>query len=782
MKEILHEAMEYLASVCDGAKEHDGAGFSKPDSYNGKYLASKAEWDEDETLLACHYAKKYSGQLTHLSELLYETIDELTYGKKDDRVYAEAVTYNRRKAFGKQDKPNYAEMQGDKIVVVTPYNENFLADGKKIASRRWDGANKATTFSTQDIKAVVALCDKYGIEVKFDINFKPEPVAAPAPAPVKVKREVFVEKGKIIITFPYDRELVALVKNSGLARWDADKKHWYADIAYAEAVTDTLAPNGFTIDPALKQAVYQGVKNAEEYNLADTDWRAEVPQIREGLAVLPHQWVAIQKALETNNMLNADSQGLGKTFASLTTLVIKGSKHNLVVAPSSLTANWEKEAHMFFEDGTFTVFHAEGRTPKEIPEDANLVIIGWPNLAFWMEAFEKWGLDAIVVDEAHYGKSGKKSKRGEAYVELGKKYKDALKIALTGTPILNRPLELLPILVFFGIINKFGGITKFKNRYCGPKRVDTPYGTTFTYNGAENLDELHSILTASGTYLRRTKKLLMDQGLLKKKYVNKVEFFEYETPRTPTFVALNAEERTKYDNIEKDFKEKLNEVRNQVARDMGLHPNHPLVVNAVGSNKAGMALAVLTEYRKQIGLLKIRAIKEHVQNLIAKGERVVLFAHHREVVDAYANEFGGLKIQGGMGTKKIEEAKAKFNGLPIEQAPVIVVSIEAGKTGHTLCLQAKNGVGQECRHAIFAEEPYVYGDAEQAEDRIYRIGQSRDVYIDNLMVRGTVDERIYSIRESKRAVFNALIDGVNLGDTDEEETNAAKEILKGYLK
>ena len=213
---------------------------------------------------------------------------------------------------------------------------------------------------------------------------------------------------------------------------------------------------------------------------------------------------------------------------------------------------------------------------------------------------------------------------------------------------------------------------------------------------------------------------------------------------------------------------------------MSLHVNDPRVKNALASNKGGEALGLLNDFRKAIGSLKVRAIGEYVSALVAKGERVVVFAHHREVVDAYAAMFSGIKIQGGMGVKKVEDAKRLFNNTPIEENPVLTVSMEAGKTGHTLCLQRKNGVGQECRHAIFAEEPYVYGDAEQCEDRIYRIGQSMDVYIDNLMVAGTVDERIYDIREGKRAVFNAVIDGVAL-EEEEDDASVAIQIMKEYL-
>ena len=778
--------MKYLANVCDGAQDRDGQGFSKPDSYNGKYLASKdyVNWTPEEEYVAASYAVKYMRQLKGI----FQTAKELTEAT-EDILFSDIAEETARYQVTRERRKNYkavsqAYLGGDTIHVVTPYNEGFLADGRKIASRRWNGAEKETTFHVSDVQAVLDLCDKYNIEVLFDpksISYTPNPVKDEQKKAPHEKR-ISIEKGKILIKFPYDAELVSWIKSLNIATWDKENKCWKAEAVHAQKLINSGAKEkGFEIDKEIDSAALQSAANQENYSADDTEFRVIIPELRPEFKVLPHQWVTIEWALKNNHILNADSQGLGKTFASLSTLVIAKKQRTIVICPSSLVENWRKEAEMFFEEGTFKVYVAEGHKNVKIPEGYNLVIIGWPNITKWETDLMVWGADAIIVDEAHYGKSGKKSKRGEAFINLGKSLKNSMKIALTGTPILNRPLELLAILEFFGITKMFGGITKFKNRYCGPEAVETPYGTTFTYKGATHVDELHEILTQSGVYVRRTKKLLIKQGLLKNKYVNGVEFFSYEEKRKPTFISLNEEEKKAYQQVVEDFEKGLAQKQIELGKKMGLNPKHPIVVNALSSNKAGEALALLTEFRKRIGLLKVRAIKDHVSNLISKGERVVLFAHHREVVDAYAEEFGGIKIQGGMGAKKIEEAKAKFNTLPIEEAPVIVVSIEAGKTGHTLCLQNKNGVGKECRHAIFAEEPYVYGDAEQAEDRIYRIGQTRDVYIDNLMVEGTVDERIYNIREEKRKVFNAIIDGVVLEDEGEEEENVAKQILKGYL-
>ena len=556
MKETLHTAIQYLASVCDGASKQDGEGFAKGDSYNGKYLASLplTEWDKDCFLVAAEYAMKYNRQIRHIIGDDYKPFSDYIWnlsveqGAKRDRV-----TVKRQSTQGKKvAKPSIATFDGSLIVVDTPYNANFVTDSKKIPSRKYAGGS-ITTFKMQDVKAVLELCDLYEIEVQFDvpaiIPSAPATSPVPAPTPVNPERKVVVKKDVIHIYFPYNATDLAAVKALGVCKYETEPvKHWSTSIINAHRVVEALFPLGFDIAQELHSAAKQSTVNKESYNAESTTFRREIPGMRKGFAILPHQWVPIEWALKNKHILNADSQGLGKTITTLATAILAESRRTVVVCPSSLTQNWQNETEMFFEEGVFSTFHAEGRTVSEIPEGTNLVIVGWPNLSFWIDTINAWRADVVVVDEAHYGKSGKKSQRGDAFISLGKNNAEAIKVALTGTPILNRPLELLAVIQFFGIEKMFGGVGKFKNRYCDPQLIPntpTPY-PVYSYNGATNIPELHDILTSSGVYVRRTKKLLMDQGLLKKKYVNKVEFFDYEKQRTPTYIRLNAEEKAQY--------------------------------------------------------------------------------------------------------------------------------------------------------------------------------------------------------------------------------------------
>lgn len=526
-------------------------------------------------------------------------------------------------------------------------------------------------------------------------------------------------------------------------------------------------------------------------------------------------------------MILADDQGLGKTITALAVLRVEGSeaRRAVVVCPTSLTNNWLAEAAQHFEPGTFTPWIATTRNPSPPPDGTDLVVIGWDILADWADQLVAWGPDAVVSDEGHYAKSGKQQKRkstrevrgpdgqlvrdpktgkvltepvmvqakdrqgrlrvdkdgnpvmeqevkvlggsqrGSAILALGKAVAKAhgIVIPMSGTPIVNRPLELLPMLEFCGVLDLFVSAEVFKNRYCGPRRKSIGGGRSTTdYSGASNLLELNTRLLTSGIYFRRTKKVLVDAGLLKRKYVDKAYIYDYAEQPRPWLIPLTDAERREYEAIKQQTQAYFGAVAEEIAATKRIGRDTQLmrqkVAAAAGSSQH---LKVITELRQAVGLLKVPHIIEQTQRLIDKGERVVIAAHHRAVVDAYAEAFGDIRIQGAMGTRAIEEAKARFNGAPIEEAPVLVLSVEAGKTGHTLCKQTLEGVGPACAHMFLAEQVWTPADEAQVQDRIWRIGQDREVRISNALARGTIDESIYGQRQKKRRVFNAVIDAVD---------------------
>jgi SNF2 family DNA or RNA helicase len=158
----------------------------------------------------------------------------------------------------------------------------------------------------------------------------------------------------------------------------------------------------------------------------------------------------------------------------------------------------------------------------------------------------------------------------------------------------------------------------------------------------------------------------------------------------------------------------------------------------------------LSVLRRLSAKAKMPAVEEWVQERVNDGKKVVIAAHHREIVDELARKFGGLKIQGGMSVEEVEEHKRKFQNLPASEAPVIVLSIQAAKTGHTLTA---------AQDVLFVELPWTPADVDQTYSRCHRIGQVGSVTATYILSDQTIDEDIYSLIERKRGVVTAAIDG-----------------------
>lgn len=634
-------------------------------------------------------------------------------------------------------------------------------------------------------------------------------------------------------------------KASGTTIWEASTSDAPAVVAWAASKGLTVADDVRDYANALWKAESRNLATATAISLGSQAAPAVVglnATLLDTQAVLvaasTQAWFSPpgQDTLRHRAILLADDQGLGKTLTALASLRVKGHEttRTIVVCPTSLTENWRKEAADHFDDGTFTTWTATGKTPTGIPEDVDLVVIGWDILADWASTLIAWAPQAIIADEGHYAKSGKQrtrketepkrdqqgniiynddgnaimvpvmiekkgpsgrpvlgkdgqpvmeqkvtvlsgSARADAVLDIGKAVSKnhGLIMPMTGTPIVNRPLEILALIEFCGIEKLFVSGHAFKSRYCGPTTKQIRGRAVTSYQGATNLLELNTRLLTSGVYYRRTKKVLVDQGLLEKKYVDKAYVYDYSQKPTPWIIRLTPEERAEYEAIRDQTTTFFTTRAEEIAAERRAGVNTKLVQQKVAAEGA-KHLKVITELRQATAKLKVPYIIEQAQRLIDRGEKVVIVAHHRDIVSAYAEEFGGLRIQGDMGTKAIEEAKALFNGTPVGEHPAIVLSVEAGKTGHTLCKQALEGVGPACAYMIFAEQIWTPGDEAQAQDRIWRIGQDREVFISNALVGNSIDESIYAQRIKKRWVFNAAIDSI-----DQESMESARSEKSG---
>ena len=208
-----------------------------------------------------------------------------------------------------------------------------------------------------------------------------------------------------------------------------------------------------------------------------------------------------------------------------------------------------------------------------------------------------------------------------------------------------------------------------------------------------------------------------------------------------------------YKKAEDDIVEYLVQRAKEIALELGTSPASASVVARMKA-EANEHLVRISVLRRLSARAKMESVIEFIESHKEVGLKVVVAAHHREIVDELANKFGGLKIQGGMLVDDVELAKSRFQEETTEDAPVIVLSIQAAKTGHTLTAS---------QDVLFVELPWTPADVDQTYSRCHRLGQKGSVTATYLLCEGTVDEEIYNLITRKRGVVDAATDGGAVG-------------------
>ena len=405
----------------------------------------------------------------------------------------------------------------------------------------------------------------------------------------------------------------------------------------------------------------------------------------------------------------------------------------VIVCPPTLVLNWKAEWNRWLPHRNIAV--VTNRKDFPVKGEYDVVVVGYSNVSHWEK--ELLGHKSYVYDESHYVKSPQ-AQRTKASVKMAKTApKDGIVLCLTGTPVTNRPSEYAAQLDVLGKLKEFGGLWGFYRRYCNA--YQDSFGQ-WNISGHSHLDELNDRLRGT-CYIRRTKSQVMS-----------------ELPpvvHSPILVEGTPAGMKEYKRAEVDIIKYITDRAKEIAIELGESPYSAAVVARIKaeSNEHLVKLSVL---RRLAAKAKMPAVEEWVRERIENGNKVVIAAHHRDIVDELARKFGNLRIQGGMDVNDIEAQKKRFQEAPVEDAPVIVLSIQAAKTGHTLTA---------AQDILFVELPWTPADLDQTYSRLHRIGQKGSVTATYMMTDGTIDEEIYGLIEKKRSVVDAAVDGGEFSDS-----------------
>lgn len=560
---------------------------------------------------------------------------------------------------------------------------------------------------------------------KHEFTIDPQVLTFDLPEPLNPAFGVRLDGDFIYLSFAYDPVKVRAVKQIPSVTWHAKTKAWRAPL---NSIAETLMwaeKFGEKIPEDLNRIASEIKIEHEKSVLMSRSTEAELDVA--GLPLLPYQRAGVRYASTARRCFIADDMGLGKTLQAIATIEnVENSYPALVVCPPNLVLNWKKEYGKWLPNRKVAVITDRKNFPEE---EFDVLVVGYSNIAHW----EKKLLDfnSCVFDESHYAKSPA-AQRTKAAVKIAKKIPvSGLVLCLTGTPVTNRPAEYASQLDILGKLNAFGGLWGFYRRYCGAFR--DRFGQ-WNISGHSNLDELNEKLRGN-CYIRRTKDQVLD-----------------DLPpvrHAPVYVTGSPAQMVEYQKAEKDIVEYLVERAKQIASELGTSPGSAAVIARMKaeSNEHLVRLSVL---RRLAAKAKMDAVHEFIESHMESGLKVVVAAHHRDVVDEISKKYGDLKIQGGMLVDDVEDAKSRFQEEPCGTAPVIVLSIQAAKTGHTLTA---------AQDVLFVELPWTPADIDQTYSRCHRLGQQGSVTATYLLCQGTIDEYIYDLVERKRGVVNVATDG-----------------------
>jgi superfamily II DNA or RNA helicase len=457
------------------------------------------------------------------------------------------------------------------------------------------------------------------------------------------------------------------------------------------------------------------------------------------------QWLHFLHDIASGGIL-ADDMGLGKTIQtialmlSIKSAVEKDAKADgkkkfkaLIVAPTSVVTNWERELDKFAPSLNHMVWHGSERKERtDELEDADVVITSYALLRRDEELLAKLDLTYAILDEAQNIKNPL-----SATARAAKRLKAQRRLALTGTPIENRLSEIWSIFDFVspGLL---GPLDKFEERYARPIDAgDTKAATRLRAT-------IHPFI------LRRTK------AEVAKDLPEKIE--------SDQICEMTGEQSSLYGAV-------LKEVRAQVMGEVerqGLAKSHIQILAGLTRLRQAACDPRLLGLPREFGdedSGKLVALRELIQTSVEGGHRVLVFSQFVSMLTIIrkAMEEDGVAYEYLDGSTKDRQGRVE-NFQREDGPPVFLISLKAGGSG--LNLTAADTV-------IHFDPWWNPAVEDQATDRAHRIGQTKVVTTYRLIAKGTIEEKILELGGKKRELVGAVLS---------EDVGGAKKLTKGDLE
>lgn len=445
----------------------------------------------------------------------------------------------------------------------------------------------------------------------------------------------------------------------------------------------------------------------------------------------PYQKEGIRAGLEWRRFLIGDEPGLGKTLQSIGVVDCADAYPCLVVCPSSLKINWQREFEKFTDKKALVLDNSVATTWPYLLKMRmhHVAIVNYESL----RKFFVWDVKvrrgqpfrlkdvvfcpdiqlfkSIIIDESHRVKdpSAQQTIFARGIAE-GKEWR----ILLSGTPVVNRPADLIAQLSIMGRLPEFGGRSKFLATYGGGdiskelrnNNDDEP----------RNLDQLSAELY-SRCMIRREKAKVLTQLP--------------DKTRTDLYVEIS--NREEYDVAENDLLKYLYDYTKctdaEIRRKMRME-----------------ALVKFMTLRSLSAKGKVKQAIDFTRTFLANDKPLILFCSLHEIVDELKKAFPDAVTVTGRDSMMMKQAAV--DAFQSGKAKLIICSIKAAGVGLTLTASS---------NVAFVEFPWTYADCCQCEDRAHRIGQKDNVTCYYLIGRKTIDHVLYNIIHQKKSIANQIM-------------------------
>jgi len=538
----------------------------------------------------------------------------------------------------------------------------------------------------------------------------------------------------LFITFNFNREIVDTIKRLCSERfYNRDKKEWevpYKDLNMLKFHLSAIDTIHFIEEYVPQEKEHVDLPADFEYKTNPYDY----------------QRIGIDYGLNSDRWLLGDEQGLGKTKQVIDIAVARkmlyGYKHCLIVCGvNSLKWNWVNEIHTHSNEqayilgqrikkGKITVGGNKAKLDDILRLHANtldsyFIITNIESMRneeivkSLSDLCKSKAISMIAVDEIHKNKNPS-SQQSKGLIKL----QTECEIAMTGTPLMNTPLDLYFIFKWLGYEKH--SFYQFRNHHC----LLGGFGG-YEIVGYKNLPELQERLNK--IMLRRRKEDVLD--LPEKTYVDE-------------YVDMSPKQKIIYDEVTASIKMNIDQIA------VAPNPLAELIRMRQATGYPGILSSQVEESAK------LDRMEEIVEDARQNDRQIVIFSNWTQMTNVIYERLNKkyLFVEQLTGNTKDVDRDWIVQRFQMGELKILIGTIGAMGTGLTL-------------HAgtveIFLDEPWNRANKEQAEDRCHRIGQKHNVTVHTIICKNTIDERIHELVYAKGALSDAIVDNVITGNKRE---------------